>query len=313
MGRIGFTYPDCPLSERHRLDVGDEHVLNVELSGAASGLPIIFCHGGPGGSIAGETRRYGDPARVRLIQFDQRGCGLSSPAGETRANTLQDTIADMERIRTSLAMDRWVVAGGSWGATVALAYAQAHPDRTRGVIVRGAFLGDRRGFDWFDRTMREIFPDAFQEFAEATGAAPDESVYEAAARHINGADKQAARRAALALTLYEERCSSLTQPEVLPDLDPDDCVHGIRIALHYRRHLGFLEDGVLPGMDRLADTPGHIVHGRYDVVCPFGNAVRLRAAWPTAELVLCPTAGHLGTEPEIAGAMTDAFDKAKDW
>ena len=161
--------------------------------------------------------------------------------------------------------------------------------------------------------MREIFLDAFQEFAAATGAEPDESVYAATTRHVNGGNAQAARRAALALTVYEEKCASLTPPQDLPEFDPDECLNGIRIALHYQQHRGFLVDGVLPGMQRLAGTPGTIVHGRYDMICPFGNAVRLKQAWPRADLVLCPAAGHLGTEPEIAAAMTDAFEKAADW
>ncbi|MEO0410529.1 MAG: alpha/beta fold hydrolase [Pseudomonadota bacterium] len=311
----GFSFPDPGVFERFSLPVGDGHTLNVELSGKGDGVPIVFCHGGPGGLIGDHVRCYGDPDKVLLVQIDQRGCGRSTPLGETQANTLDHLVEDMEKVRAHLSLERWTVAGGSWGVTLAIRYGQLHPDRTAGLILRGGFLGDASGFEWFDKTMHHIFPDAFEIFANATGCGQDESIYDATEKHVLGDDLEKARQAALALTLYEERCASLDPPENLDDaFDADECLNGIRIALHYRKHQAFLPpNGILGDMNILADTPGILVHGRYDIVCPFGNAVKLKRVWPQADLVLCPHAGHLGTEPELAQAMTRAFQKAERW
>jgi proline iminopeptidase len=311
----GFRYNDPGVARRFGLEVGEGHTLNVELCGSDVGHPIIYCHGGPGGLIAAHVRRYGDPERIRLIQFDQRGCGASVPAGETLANNTDRLVEDMERIREALGLERWTIAGGSWGATLALNYAQAYPQRVQGIILRGAFLGDEVGFRWFDETMRHIFPDAFDLFAKETGCGPNESLYDAAARHVLGSDREMAVRAALALTLYEERCASFEPAdETTFAFDPDACLSGIRIALHYRTHQAFLPvDGIASGMHRLANIPGIIIHGRYDIVCPFGNAIKLHSRWPGSKLVLCPRSGHLGTEPELAAAMTAAFEEATHW
>ncbi len=315
MVQTAFRYEDPGVFRRIPLPVGDGHSLNVELSGSPTGAPIIHCHGGPGGQIGSHVRRFANPETMLLVQFDQRGCGASTPAGCTDANTTDHLVADMEMIRERLGLERWAIAGGSWGATLALAYAQVHPGRTSGVVLRGAFLGSEAAFRWFDFTMREVFPDAFEEYARQTGCAGTESIYAAAARHIGGPDIEAARRAAAALTLYEERCATLgPQDEAAYAFDADACLPGIKVALHYHAHQAFLPaDGVLPGMGSLAGVPGIIVHGRYDVICPFGHGVRLHRAWPGSKLVLCPNSGHLGTEPEMIVAMTEAFEEAIRW
>lgn len=314
-GKDEFKYDDPGIFERIALDVGDGHVVNVELSGYRYGRPIVHCHGGPGGSIGAYARRYANPETCLLVQFDQRGCGASTPAGRTTANTTHHLISDMEKIRDLLGLEAWTVSGGSWGSTLALAYAQAHPERTTGVIVRGSFLGDEAGYKWFDATMRQIYPDAFEEYAEVTGCAEHESVYDAAARLIYGPDLDAQRRAAAALTLYEERCATLSpQLEEEYVFDGDTCLPGIRVALHYRDNQAFLPpNGVLGSMGALKDTPGMIVHGRYDMICPVGNAIKLHRKWLNSKIVLCPRSGHLGTEPEIVAAMTIAFEETASW
>lgn len=301
-------FDDPGVTTRLMLDVGDGHCINVEVSGHGPNY-VISCHGGPGGQIDPFVRRLANPDDVTLVQFDQRGCGLSTPRGETKSNTLPHTLEDMETIRKALGIDKWVVTGGSWGATVALAYAQSYHEHVVGVIVRGAFLSDPEGFEWFDFTVRQIFPDVFEEFAQATGAGPSASVYDTVEAIFQKGDRANMERAALALTLYEEKSASFNPPDNLPEFDASLCVDGIKIALHYRSNNGFLSPkGVLLNIDRIANLPGIIVHGRYDIVCPVGNAHRLHAVWPGSKLILCDQSGHLTSEPLITAAMVRSLE-----
>lgn len=309
-------YPDTAPHTRFRLAVGQGHELNVEEAGNPQGKPVVVLHGGPGSGISPMLRQGHDPARYRIITFDQRGCGASTPFASLEANTTWDLVADMEAIRTHLGIDRWQVVGGSWGSTLALAYAITHPDRVSELVVRGIFMIRQQEIDWFyERGGAEfLFPDAF---ADYLAPIPGEDRHQAVAayrRILTGPDTPQRAAAARAWTLWEARTISLLPNPAREAAweDPAFSLAFARIENHYFTHRGFFDrdDWILAHAHRLANIPGVIIHGRYDACTPVKNAFDLHRAWPQARLEIVPDAGHTGTEPGIADAMvraTDAF------
>ncbi len=295
----------APVRADGLLDVGDGHRLYWRESGAADGVPMISCHGGPGGALMSGVSRFTDGRRVRLIQFDQRGCGRSEPRNELRANTLQHTIADMEHLRLYLGIDRWIVSGGSWGSTVALAYAQAHPEKCLGAFLVSLWLCRRSDTQWWFQGVRSLFPELWDEFAAFVPEAERIDLRSAYCRRILGDDAVLAADAATRLYLYEEGFMHFDAP-----LAPANQARGPdygRIFAHYALNDFFLDDdALLRDADRLENLPVSIITGRYDCCTTPANAWDLKQRLPHARLEIVPAAGHYPTEPAFARAVARA-------
>ena len=304
-----------PAIEPHRngvLEVDHGHRLYWEECGSPDGLPAVFLHGGPGSGCEPWHRRFFDPARYRIVLFDQRGSGRSTPHAGLEANTTADLIADIERLRGLLGIGRWVVFGGSWGSTLGLAYAEAHPDRVIGLVLRGIFLCRPRDVQWFYQSGADrLFPEAWSRFLEPIPEAERDDLVAAYHRRLTGTDRAQRERAAQAWSVWEGSTSCLrpNSAVVAHFADPSVAISLARIECHYFRHDSFLEpDQLLRDAGRLAGIPGYIVHGRYDVVCPVEQAVALHQVWPQAELRIVPDAGHSAAEPGIARELVAATD-----
>ena len=303
-----------PPIEPHRtgmLDVGDGHVMYYEECGNPHGQPALLVHGGPGGGCNPTMRRFHDPGHYRIILFDQRGCGRSTPNASLEANTTWHLVADMERLREALGIGRWQVFGGSWGSTLALAYAQRHPGRVESLILRGIFLLRQAEIDWFyQQGCSWIYPDAFAAYASVIPVAERGNMIAAYHRRLTHPDPQVVLAAAKAWSVWEGSTLSLVpDPERIRHFGADAyAVAFARIECHYFVNAGFFAtDGqLLTDAARIADTPGVIIHGRYDVVTPVKNAWDLKAAWPGAELRIVPDAGHAMSEPGIAHELVSA-------
>lgn len=303
-------FPEIEPYATHRLTVDPPHVLYVEECGVASGLPVLFLHGGPGAGCEPYHRRFFDPNRYRIVLFDQRGAGRSTPHASLERNTTQDLIADIERLRVHLDIERWVVFGGSWGATLALVYAEVHPERVLGLILRGIFLCRSWEIQWFyQEGASRIFPDHWQEFIAPIPPAERGDLLHAHHRRLTGANATARMESARAWSLWEARTATL-----MPNQKVIDHFGSSRVALalarieaHYFVHDTFLDPNqVLNEAHRLRGIPGIIVHGRYDVVCPATNAWELHQAWPESTLEIIPDAGHSAAEPGITAALVRA-------
>jgi proline iminopeptidase len=293
-----------PRAEGH-LDVGDGHHLYWLETGVPDGLPMISCHGGPGGSILLGAGRFSDGSRLRSIHFDQRGCGKSEPRGRLEANSLQHTVADMERLREQLGIERWVVSGGSWGSSVALAYAEAHPERCLGLFLVGTWLCRQSDIRWWFHGVRALFPELWEQFAGQVPEAERGDLREAYCRHILEGDAETAARFATSLYLYEEGFMHFDAP-----LQPADPARGAdygRIFAHYAAHDFFVDDDeLLRNAHRIAHLPAHLITGRYDCCTTPENAHDLKAVLPRATLEIVPGAGHYPTEPTFARAVARA-------
>ncbi len=296
-----------------QLDVGDGHRLYLEESGAPAGLPVVFLHGGPGAGCSPIHRRFFNPEKYRIILFDQRGAGKSRPHASLEANTTQHLIADLEKIRETLNIDRWVIFGGSWGATLGLAYAETCPERVLGLILRGVFLCRDEDINWFyQQGANRLFPDYWQDFVAPIPERERGDLIHAYHRLLTGEDEVTRMRAAEAWALWEIRTATLETDEAdaSPFSNPFGALSLARLECHYFIHHGFLEpEQLLKNANRLKDIPGVIVHGRYDSICPVEQAWLLHKAWPRAELKIIPEAGHALTEPGIAAALVAATDK----
>jgi proline iminopeptidase len=294
-----------------RLDVGDGHTIYFEECGNPKGQPVLVIHGGPGGGANPTMRRFHDPAHYRIILFDQRGCGRSTPYASLEHNTTWHLVADMERLREHLGLTKWQLFGGSWGSTLAIAYAETHPERVTGLILRGIFLLRRQEIDWFyQRGCSAIFPDAFEAYQNQIP--PDERADMVAAyyRRLTGPDKAVQIAAAKAWSIWEGTTLAMKQdPERIRSFGADHyAIAFARIECHYFVHGGFLtsDDQLLRDAHRLAGIPGVIVHGRYDVVTPLDNAWSLHKVWPQADLRIVSDAGHAMTEPGNIHELVDA-------
>ena len=310
-------YPEITPYATEHLPVDGLHTLYVEQCGNPDGLPVIFLHGGPGAGLSDYHRRFFDPARYRIVLFDQRGAGQSRPFAELTDNTTWHAVADIEAIRQHLGIERWVVFGGSWGSTLALAYAQTHPERALGLVLRGIFLGRDEELRWFnevDGGARQIFPERWARFVAHIPEAERDSMLEAYWRRLTSPDEATRLAAAHAWSAWEGGGTTLVHD---PDGggDFDDPHRAVSLALmeaHYFRHRIFLEpDQLLHGVDRIRHIPTTIVHGRYDIICPMKSAWDLSQAWPEAELRVV-LAGHSAADPAIVDALVTATDALAD-
>lgn len=310
-------YPEIEPYQTRRLAVDDLHSLYVEECGNPAGLPVVFLHGGPGAGLSSFHRRFFDPARYRIVLFDQRGAGQSTPFAELIDNTTAHLVADIEAIRELLGIERWVVFGGSWGSTLALAYAQAHPERTLGLVLRGIFLGRPQELRWFnevDGGAGQIFPERWARFAEFIPPAERGSMLDAYWQRLTGSDEAVRLAAAQAWSAWEGGCLALEHDPDAPGEfeDPHKAVSLALVEAHYFRHAVFLEpDQLLRDIGRIRHIPATIVHGRYDIICPARNAWDLSQAWPEAELHIV-LAGHSAADPAIVDQLVQATDRLAD-
>jgi proline iminopeptidase len=308
-------FPEIEPYASGRLPLGGSHVMYWEQAGNPRGVPVLFLHGGPGAGAAAAHRRFFDPRFYRIVIFDQRGCGRSSPHGELTDNTTQHLVADVEALRRHLNVRRWVLFGGSWGSTLALAYGIRWPEHCAGFVLRGIFLGTRKEVSWFLYGMATFFPEAWRSFA---GLLPPPDRSELLAnyhRRLTDPDPAVHMPAATAWSRYETVCSNL-----IPRLEEPMAVFGsdsaalalARIEAHYFINDVFLEDGeLLRNIHRVRHIPATLVQGRYDMVCPIVTADALAYAWPEAKYVIIPDAGHSAMEPGIRAALVRGTEAIK--
>ncbi len=310
---VSWLYAPIEPYKIHHLKVSDLHELHVEESGNPNGKPVLFLHGGPGGGTSPKHRRYFDPAKYRIILFDQRGCGLSTPYAEVRENTTWDLVADMERIRERLGIDRWMVFGGSWGATLGLAYAETHPQRVTELILRGIFLLRQREVDWlYQEGASRVFPDAWEPYRDAIPETERGDFLKAYAQRLLSEDPAVNLPAAKAWSIWEGATSKLLpDPDFIASYgDEATTLAFARIECHYFLNKGWLDEAqLLRDAPKLNGLPGAIIQGRYDMVCPIESAWALSQAWPEADLVIVPDAGHSAYEPGISRALVAATDR----
>jgi proline iminopeptidase len=310
-------YPDIQPYQTHRIAVDALHTLHVEECGNPDGLPVVFLHGGPGAGLSNYHRRFFDPTRYRIVLFDQRGAGQSTPFAELTDNTTWHLVADIEAIREKLGVERWVVFGGSWGSTLALAYAQTHPERVLGIVLRGIFLGREAELRWFnelDGGAWQIFPERWARFLAFIPETERGSMLEAYWRRLTSNDEATRLAAAQAWSAWEGGSTTLVHE---PDAGGifEDPHHAVSLALmeaHYFRHALFLQPNqLLRDIHRIRYIPATIVHGRYDIICPMTNAWDLSQAWPEAELHVV-LAGHSAADPAIVDQLVQAADRLAD-
>jgi len=307
-------YPAIEPFHVERLRVSTVHELYLEQSGRPDGQPVVFVHGGPGAGSEPDHRRFFDPETYRIVVFDQRGCGKSTPAASLEENTTWDLVEDMERIRTQLGIDRWVVFGGSWGSTLALSYAQVHPGRVSALVLRGIFLLRPVEIRWFYQEGASlIFPERWEQFLAPIP--PDErgDLLHAYHRRLTGSDAVARDAAAKAWSTWEAATIYLLpRPQTIATMAaPDAALNLARIECHYFVNGGFFRhpDQLLDGVDAIRHIPAVIVHGRYDVCCPVTNAWDLHRRWPEATLQIVADAGHAAFEPGIVDRLVEATDR----
>ena len=302
--------PELKPYKRHQLKVSATHQLYVDEAGNVDGLPIVFVHGGPGVACDASSRRFYDPAVYRIITFDQRGCGRSTPHGELENNTTEELIADIEVIREFLDVDKWVLFGGSWGSTLSLLYAQAFPDRVLALILRGIFLCRQCDLDWlYTDGARRVFPDSWDAFVNHIPNAERGDLIKAYYERLIGHDELARMAAAKHWSAWEGSCSKLRpSPEALASFTKaHNALVLARLEAHYFMNKGFIDENhILENMHLIRHIPGRIVHGRYDMVCPVENALALHKQWPAAELHIVRESGHSASEPGTVDALIRA-------
>ena len=306
-----FLYPQIEPFDQRMLDVGDGHRLYVEQCGHPQGAPVIVLHGGPGGGCSPAMRRYFDPAHYRIILFDQRGCGRSRPHASVTANTTWHLVADIERIREALGIDRWIVFGGSWGATLALVYGETHPDRAVHLVLRGVFLATQGELDWFYGGGAGAFwPDRWREFVSPVPEGERADLIAAYHKRLFSGDTVEEVRFARAWAAWENALASVESHGPGGDAPGDYARAFARLENHYFTHNAFLdEDGqILRDIARLDDVPGTIVQGRLDMICPPVSAWRLAERWRRADLRMIPVAGHALSEPGISAELMRVMD-----
>jgi proline iminopeptidase len=311
---LSWLYPPLEPYLTGRIQVSKLHDVYYEQSGNPRGKPVVFLHGGPGGGTNAAHRRFFHPERYRIVLFDQRGCGQSKPYASIEENTTWDLVEDMEKIRGELGLERWQVFGGSWGSTLALAYAEAHPERVTELVLRGIFLLRKQEIDWFYQSgANAIYPDAWEPYAAQIPEGERHDFLAAYSRRLFSNDPAVNMPAARAWSVWEGSTSKL-----LPDAEfaakfgaDDTTLAFARIEAHYFVNKGFLrsDDQLLRDVERIRKIPGTIVQSRYDVVCPMMSAWSLHQAWPEAELVIVPDAGHSAMEFGVSRALVAATDR----
>lgn len=296
------------------LDVDTTHKIYWEQSGNPDGVPILHIHGGPGAGSTAKHRRFFDPNHYRIIIFDQRGAGRSQPLGCLQDNTRAHLLDDMEKLRKHLRVERWHLFGGSWGSTLALSYAQQHPQHCISLILRGISLLEQEEVDWFIYGMRRIFPEAWEQFASLAPANHQDNLLEFYYNILSGEDRKTAISAAVSWSLYEASCLSLIPNyETITSDEQKDVAWSIaRIESHYyRNHVIKPEDSLLKNIDRIRSIPATIIQGRYDMVSPILTAHKLHQAWPEADYVIVPDGGHASMDPPVRSRLIEATENAK--
>lgn len=305
--------PIRPYRSGH-LTVDEIHTLYWEECGNPNGVPVLFLHGGPGSGLSPRHRQFFDPAYYRIVLFDQRGAGQSTPLGEVRNNTTPLLVQDIEQLRQMLGITQWLVFGGSWGSTLALAYGQAHPEACTGFVLRGIFLCTPREIDWFMNGIANFFPNIHAEFVKDIPLQERSDLLSAYCQRLFSDDPAVSLRAARTWSRYEGSCLHLLpHPEVVDEFGSDAVALGVgRLEAHYFRHLGFFSpDQLITNVSRIAHLPAVIVQGRYDVICPPQSAWALHQAWPSARLQVVEDAGHSAMEPGISSALVAATERFK--
>ncbi len=307
-------YPPLEPYDRGYLKVSDLHTIHYEQSGNPNGKPVVVLHGGPGGGAAPVYRQYFDPEKWRIVMFDQRGCGKSTPYAELTENTTWDLVADIEKLRTYLDIEQWFVFGGSWGSTLSLAYSQTHPTACLGLILRGIFMLRQKELQWFYQSGASyIFPDAWESYLEPIPPEERADLISAYHKRLTSEDRQIRLAAARAWSVWEASTSKLIPSDrsIQRFGEAEFAEAFARIECHYFVNKGFLEteDQLLKNCDRIAHLPGVIVQGRYDVVCPMVTSWELHQAWQKAEYLVIADAGHSVSEPGIIDALVTATDR----
>ncbi|HTV17345.1 MAG TPA: prolyl aminopeptidase [Polyangiaceae bacterium] len=307
-------YPEIQPYRTGRLKVTGPHEIYFEESGNPQGKPVVFLHGGPGGGTEPKMRRYFDPSRYRIVLFDQRGCGKSTPFASLEQNTTWDLVNDIEALRQECRIERWQVFGGSWGSTLALAYAETHPERVTELVLRGIFLVRREEFDWFYQEGTSwIYPDFWEEYLHHIPPEERGDLLSAYYRRLTSPDVAVQRAAAKVWSMWEGRTSKLIpDPEYIARTGGDEFSYAFaRIEAHYFKHDAWLGGGrgLIENVRSIRHIPAVIVQGRYDVVCPVKSAWDLHRAWPESELIIVPDAGHSAHEPGIVHELVRATDR----
>lgn len=306
-------FPEIRTNQTYSLQVDDTHTLHIEESGDPQGIPVLFIHGGPGAGTSSFDRRFFDPEKYRIILFDQRGAGQSKPHASLNDNTSGHLVADIEQIRKFLKVEQWLLFGGSWGSTLALLYAQAHSEQVLGMILRGIFLCRDQDLEWFYQSGADrIFPDYWEDYSSPIPKAERGEMIQAYYKRLTGANELAKMGAAKAWSQWEGRCATLRpNPDVVHQFcEPHMAVSLARTEAHYFVNKAFLEPNqIIRDANKLADIPGIIIHGRYDMVCPLDGATTLHKAWPKAELHIIRDAGHSSHEPSICDALVKATNE----
>jgi proline iminopeptidase len=311
MTGLRTLYPPIEPYETGMLDVGDGHSIYYERVGTPGAKPAVFLHGGPGAGCSPDHRRLFDPARYDLLLFDQRGCGRSIPHANLDANTTWHLVADIERLRELAGAEQWLVFGGSWGSTLALAYAETHPERTSELVLRGVYTATRAEIEWYYQWgVSQMFPDKWEGFVAPIPEAERGAMVAAYNKRLTGDDPVAKLEAAKAWSLWEgETITLLPSPDLSDHAEDHFAIAFARIENHYFHHDCWLEpEQLLRDAGRLADIPGVIVHGRYDMPCPLHYAWALHKAWPQAAFHLIEGAGHAYSEPGILDRLIRATD-----
>ena len=312
---VQYLHPPVEPFDRQMLDVGDGHSVYMEQSGRPDGLPVIVLHGGPGGGCSPAMRRYFDPAVYRIILFDQRGCGRSRPHASVEANTTWHLVADIEMIRRTLGIERWIVFGGSWGATLALIYAQAHPTPVQHLVLRGVFTMTEAELYWFYGGGAGAFwPETWERFVALIPEDERDDLIAAYHRRLFSGNLSEEVTHAKAWSAWENALATVHSTGVGGDSPADYARAFARLENHYFRNRGFLEkDGhILNHMHLIAEVPGTIVQGRYDMICPPASAHRLAARWPSCDLRMVQMAGHALSEPGISAELVGVMARLAD-
>ncbi|MBR9841563.1 MAG: prolyl aminopeptidase [Rhodobacteraceae bacterium] len=309
---VHYLYPPVEPFDQRVLDMGDGHRVYFEQSGNRNGIPVLVVHGGPGGGSSPAMRRYFDPEVYRIVLFDQRGCGKSRPHAEIENNTTWHLISDIERIREEIGVDKWIIFGGSWGATLSLLYAQTHPDRAMHLILRGVFLMQQSELDWFYAGgAGRFWPEPWERFVSLVPEDERGNLIEAYAKRLFSGHRPTEIRFAQAWAKWENSLASIHSAGHGGDAPPEYARAFSRLENHYFRNAGFLrEDGqILRDMARIHHIPCIIVQGRYDMICPPRTAYELARNWPAAELRMVRNAGHALSEPGISAELVRTMDQ----
>jgi len=309
---VAHLYPGIDPFDQRMLDVGDGHSVYVEQAGNPEGIPVVVLHGGPGGGCSPAMRRYFDPDVYRVVLFDQRGCGRSRPHASVQDNTTWHLVADIELIRETLGIDRWIAFGGSWGATLALIYAQAHPDRVAALALRGVFLMTQPELDWFyGGGAGRFWPDLWQRFTKIVPPEEHGDLIAAYHRRLFSGDRQIETTFARTWAAWENALAAIDSDGVTGESPADYARAFARLENHYFVNGGFLskDQQILDRMDRIQHIPGVIVQGRFDMICPPVSAHTLAGLWPKARLTMVGRAGHALSEPGISAELVRAMDR----